>query len=147
MQSFTIDAPVVLKWISHKNEPHLEQAKYFFLNGIQRKIHLIAPSLLKAEVTNILLKKKKLSVVHTRKALKIIGKSNIIFTELSDSLVIIAIKLAHQYDLSVYDGIYLACAEQSESILITDDEKGLGKINKVILLKNLEFEKRENPRV
>ena len=53
--------------------------------------------------------------------------------------MVIAIKLAHQYDLSVYDGIYLATADQSKTQLISDDEKGHGKIKKVILIKDFKY--------
>ena len=136
MQSFTIDASVVLKWISREHEFNLEQAKQIFINAVQKKYTLITPSLLKAEISNILLKKKKLSVPQIKKGLSIIKKANLIYTELHDSLIDKSVLLAQEYNLSVYDGIYLATAELSKTLLISDDEKGHGKINNVILLKN-----------
>ena len=71
MQIFTIDASVALKWVTHEKELNLEQAKYIFMKSVKRNITLIAPTLLKAEVANILLKKKKLSMASTKKALMI----------------------------------------------------------------------------
>lgn len=136
MNSFTIDASVVLKWVTYENELNLESAEQIFKNGLLKKLTLVAPTLLKAEVSNILLKKKKLTVSRIKNALKLISKTNMIFAELNNSLINKAIILAKKYDLSVYDGIYLATSELSRAPLITDDEKGLGKINKVILLKN-----------
>lgn len=137
MKSYTIDASVALKWVSHEKEFNLETAKQIFISGVQRKIALIAPTLLKAEVANILLKKKKLTVANTKKALEIIKKANVIFTELNDPLIKISLKFAKKYDLSVYDGIYLAVSQLSRSPLISDDEKGHGKIKEVLLLKSI----------
>ena len=136
MQIFTIDASVALKWVTHEKELNLEQAKYIFMKSVKRNITLIAPTLLKAEVANILLKKKKLSMASTKKALMIIKKANVIFTELNDSLINVSLYFADKYNLSVYDGIYLATSHLSQTPLISDDEKGHGKIKEVVLLKN-----------
>lgn len=136
MQSFTIDASVALKWVSGKDELLLEKAKNVFTQAVNKEITLITPTLLKAEVTNILLKKKKISVKDVQKALTIINRTNIIYVELTDKLIKKAIAQADKYDLSVYDGIYLACANLSKTALISADVKGHGKIKNVILLKD-----------
>lgn len=140
MQSFTIDASIALKWVSYENELHIDKAKQIFISGVKKKIILISPTILKAEVANILLKKKKLSVKNIYKALNNIFNSNIIFTELNDSLIYKALKLAEKYDLSVYDGIYLATSEFSKAPLISADEKGHGKVKEVIMLKNFKMQ-------
>ena len=139
MQTFTIDASIALKWVTFEKELYLDKAKQIFINGVKKKIILISPTLLKAEVANILLKKKKFSVRNVQKALRNIISANIIFTELNDSLINKAISLAKKYDLSVYDGIYLATSEFSKALLLSADEKGHGKIKEVILLKNLKL--------
>jgi len=122
-----------------EKELYLDKARLLFTKAVKKEIILIAPTLLKAEFANVLLKKKKLSVASCQKALQIINKANIIYTELTDLLIKMAIKLAAKYELSVYDGIYIATAEFTSSRLVSDDEKGHGKIKDVILLKDLEF--------
>jgi len=62
MQSFTVDASIALKWVSLEKELYLDKARLLFTKAVKKEIILIAPTLLKAEFANVLLKKKKLSV-------------------------------------------------------------------------------------
>lgn len=91
---------------------------------------------MKAEITNILLKKKKISAKNTQKAIEVINKTNLLYIELTDKITNEAIRQADKYDLSVYDGIYAACAKFSKTLLISADEKDHGKLKNVILLKD-----------
>ena len=123
--------------ISAENgEKDPESAKRIFELAVERKIQLISPTLLKAEVANVLLKKKKLDPEDVKIVFSIIAKTGLVYTGLSDKLILEAITVADKYDLSVYDGIYLACAKFSGTTLISADEKGHGKIEGVILLKD-----------
>jgi predicted nucleic acid-binding protein len=136
MKTFTIDASVVLKWFSEENELYIAESRKVFINSVKRKITLLAPTLLKAEVSNILLKKKGFSKTQIQEALSIINKTHIVYIELSDSLIHKAVSEASKYNLSVYDGIYSAVALLSRTNLISDDNKGHGKLENVILLKD-----------
>lgn len=141
MNSITVDASIVLKWISIKNEPYLDKAQDLFNSAVERKIILCAPTLLKLEVTNILLKKKKLTTKECQKALNIIQNANISYVELTDTLVNDSTEKADRYNLSVYDGIYVAVSEFLGNQLLSADEKGHGKIKNVLLLKDFEIGK------
>ena len=139
MQSFTIDASIALKWVSTKNESNISEAGQLFARAINRKIVFSAPTLLKVEVANILLKKKKIRVKECHEAIETINKANISYIELTDTLVKEAVRQSSKYNLSVYDGVYVATSYFLENQLLSADEKGHGKIKGVILLKNLDI--------
>jgi predicted nucleic acid-binding protein len=137
MQHFTVDASVILKWIGGDNEPDYDQAKILFDQNWNQLISLIAPDLLKIEVANVLLKKKHLSPHEVHQFIRLLDQSNTLFIPTTNSLLDLATKLAHQYDLSVYDGIYLATAQESDTMLISADTKHHGPLPQVILLSDL----------
>lgn len=85
---------------------------------------ILAPHLLLAEVANVLLRKQRrgeLSQQELRELLQVIGSLPIRFFE-HGTLLLSACGLAETHNLSVYDALYLALAEQHGARLITNDE-------------------------
>ena len=136
MKIYTIDASVVIKWVSKEREEQLAKAHDLYKQAIENKIRLIAPSLLQLEVSNILLKKKKLKPNTIIKLWKLINEAMILYIDLSENILKKTLLLAEKNNLSVYDGLYLAIAHESKTKLISADVKGHGKIREVVLLKN-----------
>ncbi len=136
MNVYTIDASVVIKWVSRKREQQLVKARDLYQQAVEGKVKLVAPSLLQVEVSNILLKKKKLKPNTIIKLWQLINEAMILYVDLSETILKKSLSLAEKYDLSVYDGLYLAVAHESKTKLISADVKGHGKIGEVVLLEN-----------
>lgn len=136
MKIYTIDASVVVKWVSKERERQLTKAHDLYQQAVEGKIKLIAPSLLQIEVSNILLKKKKLKPNTIIKLWRLINEAMILYVDLSETILKRSLSLADKNNLSVYDGLYLAIAHESKTKLISADVKGHGKIREVVLLEN-----------
>ena len=136
MDFYTIDASVVIKWVSRQREQQLVKARDLYKQAVEGKIKLVAPSLLQVEVSNILLKKKKLKPNTIVKLWQLINEEMILYVDLSETILKKSLSLAEKHDLSVYDGLYLAIAHESKTKLISADVKGHGKIGVVVLLEN-----------
>jgi predicted nucleic acid-binding protein len=114
-----VDAGVALKWFVQEN---LHQEAIRLLDHIEA---LQAPDLIVAEVTNIAWKKcirgestrPQAEAIATaiRHYIPVLQSS----TELNERALEIALALNHP----VYDCLYIACAEKTDAILITADER------------------------
>ena len=86
---------------------------------------MLAPDLIVAEMGNILWKKCRRKEITAGDARKIIGavvNSFPIQIIYSNQLMPVAFEIAHDYDRTVYDSLYLALARIKESPLVTADE-------------------------
>ena len=116
---FTVDASVVVKW--YVSEAHSEEARLLLGHRLER----YAPDFVLVELANVFWKKARL---------REIGDPHSYFQELSRirqavalissaDLIERASHIAAQLDHPVYDCLYIACAEDTESTLITADRK------------------------
>lgn len=114
-----VDASVALKWFVREN---LHEEAMRLLDHIEP---LQAPDLIVAEVTNIA-RKKCIRRESTRSQAEAIATAIRQYipvlhspTELNERALEIALALNHP----VYDCLYIACAEKTDAILITADER------------------------
>jgi len=137
MNQIIIDANVVVKWfIEENNSINAKILRSKFIDG---EIELIAPSLLYFEVLNAL----KYSKLFTQAELNDAGESlenygiNIITIqkEIREHMI----KIAVEYDMSIYDASYLGLSIATGGTLYTADEKILKKLPKSLkkYVKNL----------
>ncbi len=112
-----VDASVAIKWFVA--EVHHEAA-LDLLGGGER---LEAPDLLLAEVANIAWKKTLLGEVEAVQAEAIVQALPHYLARLhaTKALVDRALSIALELSHPVYDGLYLACAESVDEVLITAD--------------------------
>ena len=115
----TVDASVAVKWFvaeSKSGEARLLLAE---------RIHLHAPGLLLAEFANTIWKKtRRREISDPRPYLnELAGLSELISLYPAGVLIERAAQIAFQIDHPIYDCLYLACAEFTDSALITADKR------------------------
>jgi predicted nucleic acid-binding protein len=123
---FVVDANVGVKWLElFRKEPLVIEARAFLELSVQRKFGMMVPDLFWPEVGNILWKAVRRNQCTPQDATK--GLSLLENLELQtvpcSSIAQAALEIALHYRRSVYDSLYVALAQASQSELITADEK------------------------
>ncbi len=117
-----IDANALLKAFFPDEEGHLS-AQAIISAYAQGRVNLWALALLSYEVTNAVLKairRERLSLENGRELLDIFRELGIPAAEPSWQRTL---ELAHTFQLSAYDGSYLALAEETGEELVTGDRR------------------------
>src|SRR3990167_2242726 len=111
---YIVDASVVVKWFSDIKEQDRQQALWIRDRSLEDKIHLIAPDLIVYELANALRYNPSFEANETKKAIKAFLDFGIIieFGEMLDKVVRDAIKIAYQFNITVYDSLYVALAKK-----------------------------------
>lgn len=120
----TVDASVVIKW----SVPETLSANARMLRT--HRLHLHAPDLLLAECVNVLWKKRRRGEIvdvsgHLDEVLRL---PNELTLHPIARLLGQAGQLSLRLDHPVYDCLYLACAEDTESVLVTADRRLANKV-------------------
>ena len=119
MTRFVVDASVAVKWLIP--EVHSEDAERLLLEGFE----LSAPDLIRAEVGNIIWKrwrKGEISPERARFALQIF-RGYSLEVHSSEVLLAEAWEIAHTFNRSFYDSLYLALAVYQECPMVTADRR------------------------
>lgn len=117
--SLIVDASVALKWFVQEN---LHEEALRLLDHVEL---LQAPDLIVAEVTNIAWKKRIRGEIASSQAEAIATaiRHYIPVLQSSAELNERALEIALAFNHPVYDCLYIACAEKTDAILITADER------------------------
>lgn len=120
----TIDASIVIKWFI--TEPLCDEARLL----LARRIQLHAPDLVLSEFANTIWKKvRRNEIQHPPAYLDELPYLLGVITLHSDAgLTERAAQFAIEFDHPIYDCLYLACAEATDSDLITADKRFVGKV-------------------
>ena len=137
-----IDASVAIKWFLS------EELQREALALLEQDHHFIAPDLLMAEVGNILwkrIRRGEMEPMEAAQVLKGLRELDLEVHAIAD-LVEAALEIGNQSDTTVYDGIYMALAVQTDSILLTADRNfhrkvADGELASSIRLLGVPFEK------
>ena len=115
----TIDASVAVKWFV--SEPRTEEA--YLLRG--RPIIRFAPSFLPVECANVLWKKVRRGEISDLAPLfkEVENLEEVLSFRATEDLLAAAVRLAVEIAHPVYDCLYIACAQTTESTLVTDDRR------------------------
>lgn len=115
----TVDASIVIKWFVA--EPMSDESRLL----LSRRIHLQAPEFLLVEFANTIWKKKRRGELLDAHPFleELAGLTDIITLHRDGELVERAISIAMELDHPIYDCLYLACAESTDSNLITADQR------------------------
>ena len=108
-----------------------------FLRGVERGINTaIAPELLVVEAANVVNKKRLLGELFKNESDRLLADLLLVPIRLFPHRPILhrAFDLAEQYQLTIYDTIYLALAEDHGAIIFTADRKLLKTAAKLHLL-------------
>ncbi|MCE2486192.1 MAG: PIN domain-containing protein [Desulfurellaceae bacterium] len=120
----TVDASVVVKWFVQ--EPFFEEARLL----LAHRLTLYAPDMLLAEFANTIWKKARQNEISDTQPYldKIQSLDEIVSLYPISTLIARAAEVAQELDHPVYDCLYLACAEATESVLVTADHKFAKKV-------------------
>lgn len=121
--NLVVDASVAVKWLFE--EPDSNRAEDLLDAAGRKRVKLIAPEILTAEIGNALWKRMRRGNLDRRATLE----AGNYFESICPLLYPIrdlwrsALKLAVEYDHPVYDCLYLALADGLASALMTADER------------------------
>ena len=120
----TVDASVAIKWFVAESKSG--EARLFLAERIQ----LHAPGLLLAEFANTIWKKTRRGEISDARPYlnELAGLSELISIYPAGVLIERAAQFAFQIDHPIYDCLYLACAEFTDSALITADKRQADKV-------------------
>ncbi len=115
----TVDASIVIRWFVA--EPMSDETRLL----LARRIHLHAPEFLLVEFANTMWKKKRRGELPDAQPYleELPGLSNIITLHRDGEIVERAVSIAMELDHPIYDCLCLACAEITESELVTADKR------------------------
>jgi predicted nucleic acid-binding protein len=97
-----------------------------FLRGVERGLNTaIAPELLPAETANVLNKMRKAGELEDDESIRLLSDLLEVPIRLFPhrALILRAFELARQHNLTVYDTLYLALAEDHGAVIFTADRK------------------------
>lgn len=126
MNAFVLDASVAVKWcLPAESDTFVPQAEQLLAAYRRRDTQLLVPDLFWPELGNALWKAVRKGTVDQERAergLESVGALDIP-TVSSSHLVAHAMRLAIIYGRTVYDSLYVALALESQTQLITADER------------------------
>ncbi len=127
-----VDASVAVKWFSEEKDT--AKAQLLLDQTFRGIVKITIPDLLIYEVSNALWKSKKAPMFEIAKAITTIYTAPIEIMTLNRQLAISAARYMTIYDLTYYDAVYAALAEDKKLPLLTADIKDFKKIKEIEVL-------------
>lgn len=118
-----LDASVIIKWFVQHQEQDRKQAIWIRNQLVQGKLRVIVPDLIFYEIVNALKMKRGVEKSDLRIIIKILFQYPLEIVWPTEELMKNASLLAYENDLTIYDSIYLALAQDLDCPLITADIK------------------------
>jgi predicted nucleic acid-binding protein len=121
--NIVLDASVAAKWLLV--EVDSDKAEALFRAWTAKRIGLLAPEILPAEVASALWKRVMRGLLPSAEALRLHGEFSDLRIPLYPigELVDAALRLALRFRHTVYDGLYLALARETGADFVTADER------------------------
>lgn len=122
MKAYIVDSSVAIKW--YIPEKWSIEAVEWLESANKKGYRLLAPDLIFPEIGNVLWKKCRkgeLAVEDARKILSAVDEAFPVRVVRSASLLPAAFEIAHVFNRSVYDSLYLALAKARGGVLVTAD--------------------------
>jgi predicted nucleic acid-binding protein len=122
-----LDSSVVIKWF-RAGEPLRAQAlalQAAYLDGL---LDLALPDLLIHEVANVLRYKPDLSVDEVCSAIQSLYDMDMALVTVTSDIAREAVRIARRYDVTVYDAVFLSCAQHISATLVSADEAFVRRI-------------------
>ena len=119
LKAAVIDSSVLLKWF-RVDEPHAETAEVLRQAYLNDKVDLTIPDLAAYEVANVMRYRVSDDAMA---AVETLFDLQIPMVRLDHPLLRRAVRTAAQYELTVYDAVFLAAAETLRLQLVTADKR------------------------
>lgn len=128
MITYVLDTSVVLKWYNREGEENVEQA-ISLLNDLRNEaVAIIIPNLLIVELVNVFIRGKNLQADDVAKLTSSFFSLPLISKEPTEGVISRLAEISYEYNLTAYDSLYVATAQEENCQLISADIKGHGKI-------------------
>lgn len=122
MTELVIDASVLVSLFDRESENTKLAEKLMAMSG-KGEVYITCPDLMLLELTNVLIKMKKIEPKDVAKFIKTLESIGIEFMGMFSGDVEDIAKYMKKYDLTAYDACYLMLARMSETDLITEDKE------------------------
>jgi predicted nucleic acid-binding protein len=125
-EALVVDASLAVKW-HLLDEEHAQEAALLLRRFMQGEIDLVAPTHLRYEVPSAIIvatlgRDPRLTAQQGREAIEDFLALGL-RTVNTDTLILAAYPLVHQYGIAFYDALYLALSQQLDLPFITADGK------------------------
>ena len=133
-----LDASIAAKWFNDKNEDNVEIALKLQEQKILNNLEIIVPDLFYLEIVNVFLTKSRFDFKDVLLIEEALDKMNLKVIYPNHSILKNTITIANDFNLTIYDALYISTAQQYETFLLTEDKKILKCKNKYGFIKPLE---------
>lgn len=123
MSALVLDTSVAVKWVSSDNEPSLSEALVLLHSIQEQKVVASMPSLSRYELGNVLVKGKQMNLLDALKALDALYQLPIRFIEENYELGKMTLSIAHEMSITYYDAAFIALAQYSGCVLLTENSR------------------------
>lgn len=122
-----VDTSVAFKWVSHEGEDSVAEAVELLNAHLAHDILLVAPNTLPVEVANGL-RYSGLGEADVLEALEAVDGLHLELVEVDRNRLARATSLAYAHNMTVYDALFLALAEELGGPLVTADRRAFAGI-------------------
>ena len=130
---FILDSSTIVKlFLVEKNSTEVMDLMKI---GYSKNVKFIASELVKYEVGNAFWKNLRKVEDDGRKLIREFLMLDMNYIPLDEDLAIEVMKIAHENDITYYDGVHIALSKRFNVQLVTDDKTLLNKFNNVITIK------------
>jgi len=124
---YVIDTSVVVKWfVKEKDSDVALEILEHYRSG---NFTIIVPDLLIYEFTNVLRYNKSFNKIEKKECIDTLYDLDLYFVSPYKTLIENTVKIAEEKDVTVYDSIFIALAEEMKCKFITADEKLFKKVS------------------
>ncbi len=128
-----LDTSAVAKWFIH--EPDADKAEKILWETSQGRWRLSAPFLMRCELAQVFWKRRHQGFDETRAGQCFQKLDALAIYEVDiQSLLPTAVQLSYQYDITVYDAVYVAMTQILQGVLATFDQALVKKVQKFLNL-------------
>lgn len=128
MEKVVSDASVIVKWFIE--EEHSDKALKLRDMHVNGEVSIAAPELMPFEVLNALKYSGLFELDELKAAAISLSSYGIELYSLKGELAERAVEIAVEKDITVYDAVYLALANELSTVLYTADEKLIRKVGR-----------------
>ncbi|MDP2720826.1 MAG: type II toxin-antitoxin system VapC family toxin [bacterium] len=136
---YILDTSIVVKWYSSDREADLDKAHDIFDELLQGFIDVIVPDLLIYELSNSLLKSKKLSDIEINEIIERFYSYLLSIKEVNSTRIKFANELAYQHEITTYDAIYLSLAKEFSAPLVSSNPRHHKSISQIQVINLTEW--------
>jgi len=134
MDSYIVDASVVVKWLNQDRELSTRQAFSLLRGARHGNYTLLSSDLLIHEVLNVLIRSKRMAGVELAEAIETLFLLPYNAVPTTKDLATTAGQIAEKYGMTFYDAIYVALAYTKKSPLVTGNLKDQDKFPEVAVV-------------